>query len=893
MTTRQNLTPAPATLRQIKAIKLTERVVALRDAYFSAVPELCTERALGVTRESQDLKLFAKPGRSLDDQRITSLDKARLYRRLLEGWKPVVWHEEAIKQTKVKDRKTGEEKREMVPFPIKHHSLFAGSTTNRFKGVPLYPEFIATWIWPELELLKEREQNPYYITDQQVKALNEVVFPYWTDKNITELARARSRIQTKKKSDPLEFRLLERLVYFLTTKPNCISHTIPSFENALNKGLDGIIAEAKQKASTAADELKRDFYSAIAEAMAGVVAYSRNLAEKADELAKLTQDPTEKDELQKLADIHRRIPAQKAETFREGLTTVWMCWIALHLENANAAMSLGRLDQFLYELYKKDIDSGRMTREQAVELLACFWLKIGDHVPMVPSTGEKLFGGSGSNQAITIGGVDKEGEDAVNELTYVILRVTELMLLRDPNLNARYHPDKNSRDYLRRLCEVNLNTAATPALHNDRAVIQVLTQTGETLEQARDYGIVGCVEPISNGRTYGHTGAILLNLVSALELTLFSEKRSVKWLDRNPGDPEAEKDLKTDYTQLPFEEFKGAFLAQAEWLVEQTVKMNELFGRIHQDFYPTPILSSLFEGPMAKGKDLIFGGATLNSSGVAIIGFADVVDSLAAIERHVDSASPTLTFKDFLVAMRNDFAGEKDRRLYALLRNPDRTPKFGNGDARADAIAAWLAEELDKLYAPYVTYRGGHYRVGYWSMTNHAGFGKLSGATPNGRRKGESFASGITPVSGMNACLTQALESVAGLPLRFMPNGMAFNVKFPPVGSERYREAMLAAFTDLVFTYFQGSPGKNSHGGMEIQFNVTSREDFIEAQKNPDAYPELLVRVSGYTAYFKDLNPQMQKEIIERTEYGLLPQHVVNIAAKPRVEDDRHPKVGG
>jgi formate C-acetyltransferase len=272
-------------------------------------------------------------------------------------------------------------------------------------------------------------------------------------------------------------KLLERLVFFITTKPNCISHTIPDFSRAINSGLRSIINEAKDKKNKTTHDSKREFYDAIPEALEGIITYSKRLAAKAKEMADKERDSVLKQELLDIAEINRRVPESPARTFREGLTTIWICWIAIHLENPNVGLSLGRLDQVLYNLYRKDMDGGRLTMERAVELLCCLWLKIGDHVPTVPDAGEQLFGGSGSNQAITIGGVDKNGKDAVNDLTYVMLRATELMKLRDPNLNARYCPGISSKDrYLRRLCEVNVNTGATPAIHNDRAVIKALTQ---------------------------------------------------------------------------------------------------------------------------------------------------------------------------------------------------------------------------------------------------------------------------------------------------------------------------------------------------------------------------------------------------------------------------------
>jgi formate C-acetyltransferase len=360
-------------------------------------------------------------------------------------------------------------------------------------------------------------------------------------------------------------------------------------------------------------------------------------------------DPVLKKELLDIANINAHVPELPARTFREGLTTVWICWVAIHLENPNVGLSLGRLDQVLYDLYRQDIDRQNIDIQHAIELICCLWLKIGDHVPTIPEAGEQLFGGTGSNQAITMGGVDKEGNDAVNDLTYVMLRATELMKLRDPNPNARYYPGINTRDYLKRLCEININTGAIPAIHNDRAVIKALTSKGETVEQARDYGVIGCVEPGSNGRFYGNSAAILLNLTSALELALFNGRHRHTGMDaligKETGDPK---------TFSSFEEFKSAFEAQTRWLVEQSTSLNNHFGKIHQDIYPTPILSALFEGPMDKGEDLIEGGATINASGAAIIGLADVADSLSAIQKVVFEERST-SFADLLEALEKNF----------------------------------------------------------------------------------------------------------------------------------------------------------------------------------------------------------------------------------------------
>ncbi len=838
----------------LKDCALTERVSHLRNVYFRAMPEMCIERPRLITRFALDNGLF-------NQERISILDKAKTYRYVLENRSTIISHSRAC------EKNTGQEKLTTFDLENKYLSLFAGSTTSKFKGVPLYPEFLALAFWPELGTISGRAANPYGITKEEINELNYDIFPHWIDNNIMELTRKRMlrnnghKHDVRGKEDPADIKLLKLLMFFLTSKPYTISHTIPDFSRAIGKGLREIIEDANKKKNETDEADKKEFYEAVAEVLEGIIAYSNRLADEAERLAQNQSNPALKQELLDMAEVNRRVPEYPARTFREGLTTVWICWIAIHLENPNVGLSLGRLDQVLYELYRKGIDDKTLSIEDAVELVCCLWLKIGDHVPAIPDAAEKLFGGTGSNQAITIGGVDKDGKDAVNDLTYVMLRATELMLLRDPNLNARYHLDKNSDEYLRRLCQSNIEAKATPALHNDKAVIKALNSKGETIEQARDYGIVGCVEPGSNGRTYGHSASILVNLTSVLELTLFNGRhrhtRMNKQISEKTGDPISFKN---------FDEFKQAFASQVHWIVEKTTNLNNIFGKTHQEFYPTPILSALFEGPIEKGKDLIQGGATINSSGVTIIGLADVADSLSAVEKVVFE-DKDITMAELLKAMEKNFEGNGFEKLQKRLMDPKRTPKYGNEDPAADANVAWLVDLLDKEFSEKQNYRGGNYRVGYWTMTIHAGYGRLTKALPSGRKAGENFTSGITPVSGVTPSLPQALNSVANLSVKSLSSGVALNLKFTPEDADR--EKMLDNFVNYVKGYFDDNNGQRN-GGMEIQFNITKREEFEDAVKNPQKYPELLVRVSGYTAYFKDLNPFMQKEIIDRTEYQLL-----------------------
>ena len=429
------------------------------------------------------------------------------------------------------------------------------------------------------------------------------------------------------------------------------------------------------------------------------------------------------------------------------------------------ALSLGRLDQILYRLYDQDIKNGTLKNvAEAVELVGCFWLSMADHVPMSPEAAEEILGGTGSNQAITLGGVNRDGKDAVNDLTYVMLRVTELLKLRDPNVNARYHYEVNQKgnlpEYLKRLCEVNMTTLATPCFHNDVAVIETLQETykgqGISPEDAMDYGIVGCVEPTSGGRTYGFTGAIYINLTAALEMALFGGKHRLTGLTEDDQIGPGTEPLAGLGT---WPKFKEALETQINFLIEQAVTFNNLAGLTHQKIHRTPMLSALMEGCLDKGQDVICGGAAYNSSGVTIIGLAEVVDSVTAIQEFVFDTGD-MSAGDMIAAIQANWE-EPYTKFQAWVKHSKE--KFGQDSKMARDNADWLVKFINHNCERRLNYRDGRYTAGYWTMTTHAGFGKITGALPSGRKAGESFASGITPVSGSAPELTPCLNFVSGM----------------------------------------------------------------------------------------------------------------------------------
>ncbi|NIO29522.1 MAG: formate acetyltransferase [Candidatus Latescibacteria bacterium] len=790
----------------LKSVTLDKllRLKKLRDVHFKTRPAVCTELPLLMTT------YMRRMDNASDSQEVRA---AKRLKYVLENKKPL----------------------------IQDDDLLAGTTTTKTKGMVIYPQFMGQALWPELETLPERSKNPYNITQAEIDDLNFKVFPYWMDGTIQEVCR-------KDYNNPTCQKIMERLVFFLGTKAHVISHTVPDYEVVIEEGLDSIIKTTTAKESTETDHKKKDFYKAVRTVLEGVIAYAQRLSKKTAAMAQRELDPVRKEELMTISKICERVPEKKPQTFHEALQAIWICHVALHQENNNIAMSLGRLDQMLYRLYSDDIKAGTLTPEKAVELVGCFFLRLVDHVPMSPETGEELFGGSGSNQAITIGGVDQNGKNAVNELTYVLLRATELLKVRDPNVNARYCPDENPPEYLVRLGEVNITTKATPCFHNDVEVIKTLLAQNYTEKDARNYSIVGCVEPVCGGKTFGHTGAIMLNLTSALEMALFQGRH------RLTEEEQVGPKTAPPSEMLNFSDFLNAFETQLIFLIDQSVELNNMLGKTHLKVHPLPLLSALTKGTMDKGKDVLEGGATYNASGAAIIGLSEVVDSLCALKELVFDKQET-AFAELIKAVENDWQGYE--RLHQKAIHSEN--KYGAGSREAADMTKYLLDFLHTEYQSRENYRGGKYTVGYWTMTTHAGWGVLTGAMPSGRRNREVLPSGITPVSRQAPDLMESLGFVANLDAKKIANSHALNLKYTPARDPAH---MIPKFASSVEAFMK-------MGGLQVQFNLIDRATLKDAKAHPEKYPNLLVRVSGYTAYFGDLNKYMQEEIIIRAEYDL------------------------
>lgn len=794
------------------------RIKKFLDDHLTKKPEICAERAILLTNWYRE-NGFEKDNSGQEWDPV--LRNACAYKYMMENKKPV----------------------------IQKDSLLAGTTTSKPIGSPIFPDSTGVMIWNELLTIPHRRYNPFDIDEATREVLHFDIFPYWLHRNFREWVR-------EKYNNPLCQQLDERFALYFDWKQATISHTIPNFPKVMAMGTNGMIDEINEELKKECSQEKRNLLTAMIACLEGVNAYAKNLSKQAMVDSNRETNPIRKQELLKIADICSRIPMQPSSTLHEALTAMWITWIALHNESLNAGLSLGRLDQWLQPYFVNDMkkipsDKREEYIKQAIELVADFYMRCTDHFPLTPDLANFYFGGSSSDQAITLGGVTPDGKDAVNDTTYIFLKVTEMLSIRDPNVNARYMPGVNSDTYLKRLCEVNLVTAATPSMHNDAAIIKALTPLGYDIRDIRDWSATGCVEPTLSHKHFGHTNMQMMNMVAALEMALNNGYHPLTRLDIGPktGKPE-EGVFKT------FDEFFDAFTKQFAFLIDKSIDYNNKLAEANQYLRPTPLLSAFIEGCLQKGKDVTKGGAKYNSSGTAIIGLADVTDSMMVIKKLIFDEK-RYTFADIKKAIDSDF--QNDPVLLVMVHK--KVPLFGSGNEEAVEMANRIAKWAHDYFASIPHYRGGIYTTGFWSMSNHVAFGTLTGALPSGRLSGKPFTPGLTPQPFASKNLLDNIRDVAKLDPVNLTNNIAFNVKVVPSAIES-REKTVNDMFSYVKTYF-------TLGGMQMQMNVVTSAVLRDAMAHPENYRNLIVRISGYNAYFVTLNRQMQLELIERAEYGI------------------------
>ncbi len=707
--------------------------------------------------------------------------------------------------------------------------LIVGNMGSRRISAITQPELAGVFMSEDLLWIGRRKTTPLRISWPDRLRLLVKVIPYWLTRNMNFRA-------FKDRRHLLRY-IREQLwpAFYLINEAGGIGHFLPDYGRMIRQGVKGYLESM--------EGMEGPLYEAARIACDGLLIYAGRLAEEAARLACEERDGKRGAELEEMARVCCRVPAGPARTFREALQSLWLTHMAVNLESLNSAVSFGRMDQYLYPYYEKDLREGCLTREEAKDLLLSFAAKAAEHVFLLSERISQYHGGYLVVQAAIVGGTDREGNDATNDLTYLFLDVMEEAGLRDPNFQARVHAG-SPEEYLLRVAEVARKGNGMPAVFGDEASVASLVYHGYPVEEARNYGVVGCVELALPGNSFFSTDAGLFNLPMCLELALNRGRRFGGRLRSGAAttDPASFGNM---------DAVIDAFRAQVEHVAGRMIGDFKVVETGNRDYHPTPFSSMLIEGCLESGLDLTAGGARYNSSGIQGVGVADVADSFAALDRLVFTRSK-YRMEEVVAALKADFVGHE--RMRTELAN---APKFGNDDPLADEYADLVVHIFHDALSRYRNTRGGPYVPGFYSVTCHVAFGRRVGALPSGRGAGTPLASSLSPANGCDRLgPTALLHSVTKLDSRLMPNGCAVNLRFDPrnLAGEKGPEVLAA----LMRGYFE-------QGGMQVQFNIIDSEVLEDARRHPGKYPGLVVRVAGYCAYFDDLPEAAKDEIISRT----------------------------
>lgn len=720
-----------------------------------------------------------------------------------------------------------------IEIKITEGELIVGNRTTGVRAGVIFPESGLSWVDREIETLPTRPQDPFQIREEDVHAFHEDIFPFWKGKTLEDILDDRI-------GD--EMRAIGKVAKINQTD-HAQGHICPNTERWLKYGPAGLIEEAKAERKRHPDNA--EFYDGLILSLEGACLFMRRYAALAREMA---NSSARKEELLEIARVCEALSERAPESFREALQASWFLYVVLQMESNASSFSPGRMDQYLYPFYEKDIASGALTSETALELIECLFLKFNQIVYLRSSSSAKYFAGFPIGFNVAIGGQNEAGTSSENELSFLFLRAQEHLLLPQPNLSARVFAG-SSEHFLTRCSEVVGKGSGMPQFFNDEAVIPALKGKGISDEDARNYAIVGCVELTTMGNNLGWSDAAMFNLVKALELAINDGvcTLSGKQMGAHTGT------LK-DFTQ--YEDVITALSAQVDFFFERMIRCCEVVERAHAELLPSPFLTSVIDDCMEAGIDVTAGGAHYNLSGIQAIQCANIADSLAALktlvydEKIVDRA-------ELYEALIHNFENAELLRLRML----NKAPKYGNDIEWVDAIAFDWARDFAERLSHYTNVRGGPYQMGLYTVSAHVPMGQNVGATPDGRLAKEPLADGgMSPVYGRDAHgPTAVLKSVSRVKSEYGSNGTLLNMKFLP--SLFHTELGVAKFVRLLRAFIELKI-------IHVQFNVVNREDLIAAQKQPELYKSLTIRVAGYTAYFTELAPDLQREIIERTEFS-------------------------
>ncbi|MFC2088100.1 trans-4-hydroxy-L-proline dehydratase [Calditrichota bacterium] len=725
---------------------------------------------------------------------------------------------------------------------INKGELIVGERGPSPKSTPTYPE-ICLHSLKDLEILDTREKVSFKVSEKTKEIYKKEIIPFWKGKT------NRDRIFNSMTSDWLA--AYQAGIFTEFQEQRAPGHTVLG-NKIYTKGLLDIIVDIKAsmaeldffndpKAYEKMEELKAMEIVALA-----LIMFAKRYALALDKLADTETDKVRKRELKHIAEICLKVPANAPQTFQEALQYYWFVHLGVITElNPWDSFNPGRIDQHLYPFYKNEIENGTLTKEQAIELLQAFWIKFNNH-PAPPKIGVTAKESNTYTDfcLINLGGVKSDGSDAVNELSYIILNVIEEMRLLQPSSMVQISK-KNPDKFINRAIKIIKTGFGQPSIFNTDAIIQELVRQGKTVEDARNGGASGCVEAGAFGtESYILTG--YLNLVKIFEITMF-----------NGTDPRTGKKIGLETGEITkfksFDELIEAFKKQVKYFIDIKIKGNNVIDRIIANNMPVPFLSLLIDDCIANATDYNSGGARYNTSYIQGVGLGSLTDILTSIKYNVFEKKH-LTMSQLLNVLKSDFKGYEGTRNEFI----NHTPKYGNDDDYADENAIKIFEIFYNAVNGRPTTKGGTYRINLLPTTCHVYFGSIVGAAADGRKAALPLSEGISPVQGADRKGPTAVLKSATKIDHIKTGGTLLNQKFSP--SFFQDEESIGKLASLVRGYF-------SMDGHHIQFNVVDADTLRDAQKYPEKYKNLIVRVAGYSDYFNDLGEDLQNEIIKRTEH--------------------------
>lgn len=764
----------------------------------------------------------------LNEPRYVSIEQARIITRIYQENESL-----SIPKKRALSLKAALEELEIG---VEKEELIVGNRTKGVRYGVVFPESGCSWVNKEFETLPTRPQDKFRIKKEDVKEFKEIIYPYWQDRSLEDVI---------KENYGEEINAIAKVVK-INQKDHAQGHICPDTKTWLELGPKGLMTKAYEKLKNC-DENQKEFYECTIIVLEGVCHFMMRYHNYILTMLESLEDDNKKS-LQRVADICANLASRPAQSFHEAVQSLWFLFVVLHMESNASSFSPGRMDQYLYPYYQKDIEKGIISKQEALEILECLWLKFNQIVYLRNQHSAKYFAGFPIGFNIAIGGIDENGCNIYNELSLLLLKAQYHLGLPQPNLSVRLNKN-SSHELIQEAIKVVAKGSGMPQFFNDEAIVNsMIKDLGIEEKDARNYAIVGCVELTTHGNNLGWSDAAMFNLNKALELTMNHGKCL---LTNEP----IGLDLGSIETYESFEDLENAFQKQIDYFIEKMMKAEIVVEKAHQDCLPTAFLSTVIDSCLEKGVDVTRGGAKYNLSGIQMIQIANLADSLAAIKELVYDEK-MITRHELLEALQADFKGYEI--IQTMLLN--KVPKYGNDVKWVDELGAKWAGYFRERMKDYTNYRGGLYHTGMYTVSAHVPMGENVGASPDGRNALTPLADGgMSPVYGRDmAGPTAVLKSVSRMKDSYTTNGGLLNMKFLPeffkteTGMMKF-ENFLRAFVDLKIPH--------------IQFNVVRREDLLDAKLHPEQHRSLTIRVAGYTAYFVELAGKLQDEIIERTAY--------------------------